>query len=864
MLANGAFTTNRYYQAWVNNGPCATQVTNVFSVNVNPLSVAGTISATQSICLGSSPNNLSITGSYTGTIQWQSGPTASGPWSNVAGATGTIFNSFGTLTDTVYYRATFTSGVCPAAVSNVVTIFVNQNTIAGSVTPPSQTICSGTSAATLTLSGFVGTTFQWQRSTDNTTWTNVTGTGTTYSPGALSTSYYYRVLVNNGACPQLPSASAQVTVVPSPIAGSLSVASQTICAGTTPANITLSGYTGTIQWEWSNNSAGPYTSISPGGTSPTLQGSAIVSATGTITTAKYIRAKLTNPPCTSTPYSAVHTISVTAGPVAGTVSPATQTICVNGTPLGLSLNGASGNVIWQWSSDNINWSNSIFNFPLLSNTQIIDVSCGGALVSTRYFRASVSLTSCVTVYSPSVQVNVVQPVAGTISPNQTICSGSIPGNINLSGYAGIIQWEWSLNGSTGWTVITGTTTAPLLGTTIGPLTSSRYIRAKLSYPPCANVVYSNTHQISVTPIPTVTVTSSQSICNGSSLGLVAGSNYSPATFNWSPATGLSATNIANPTAFPTTSTTYTVQATANGCTGSAVTTITVNPTPTANIITNGPLTICANQISTFVYSGIGASFLQWRLNGTNISNATSSSYIANASGTYTVVATSPSGCTNVSAPVVLTVNPLPTINAGTNQDICLGDSVLLNATASANIVWSNGNSNGQYVSPQITTAYIASTTNSNNCTNTDTVLVTVLYPSDSTINVSSLGPYTLNNTTYSQSGTYTQTINNAVGCDSTITLNLVYYGTGINETNASSFLLVMPNPSSDGVFDLMLQTMNASDVLYVRIYDQTGQKILGTTRYVERIDLSKYSSGLYLLEVILKQGRATKRLIIMD
>jgi hypothetical protein len=50
--------------------------------------------------------------------------------------------------------------------------------------------------------------------------------------------------------------------------------------------------------------------------------------------------------------------------------------------------------------------------------------------------------------------------------------------------------------------------------------------------------------------------------------------------------------------------------------------------------------------------------------------------------------------------------------------------------------------------------------------------LTILTPTSSVINASECSSYTLNGTTYSTSGTFVQTIQNAAGCDSTITLNL--------------------------------------------------------------------------------------------
>jgi hypothetical protein len=108
-----------------------------------------------------------------------------------------------------------------------------------------------------------------------------------------------------------------------------------------------------------------------------------------------------------------------------------------------------------------------------------------------------------------------------------------------------------------------------------------------------------------------------------------------------------------------------------------------------------------------------------------------------------------------------------------------------------------------------------------------------------------------------------QNTNTTLGCDSTITLNLIYYGTGINEANASSFLLVIPNPSSDGVFELFLQNAADSDVMYMRVYDQTGRVVFDSARAVERIDLSNHGNGMYMLEVGLPQGRAMQKLALL-
>jgi hypothetical protein len=61
---------------------------------------------------------------------------------------------------------------------------------------------------------------------------------------------------------------------------------------------------------------------------------------------------------------------------------------------------------------------------------------------------------------------------------------------------------------------------------------------------------------------------------------------------------------------------------------------------------------------------------------------------------------------------------------------------------------------------------------------------------ESSLTQTALDSYTLNGQTYTQSGTYTQVVPAANGCDSTITLNLSLNFTGINELGTSTKILV--------------------------------------------------------------------------
>ena len=106
---------------------------------------------------------------------------------------------------------------------------------------------------------------------------------------------------------------------------------------------------------------------------------------------------------------------------------------------------------------------------------------------------------------------------------------------------------------------------------------------------------------------------------------------------------------------------------ANGCINTDQVLVTVNPIPTVGA--GADQTICVDASVTL--SGSGAATYTWD-NG--VTNAIS--FAPTATTTYTVTGTSAAGCTSTDQ-VVVTVNPLPVVNAGVDQTICIGASVTL-------------------------------------------------------------------------------------------------------------------------------------------------------------------------------------------
>jgi hypothetical protein len=96
-------------------------------------------------------------------------------------------------------------------------------------------------------------------------------------------------------------------------------------------------------------------------------------------------------------------------------------------------------------------------------------------------------------------------------------------------------------------------------------------------------------------------------------------------------------------------------------------------------------------------------------------------------GTYDVslTVTNSTGSESETKTGFITVNALPTINAGADQAVCNGDTVTLNGTGATTYIWDNGVTDGTAFTPSTTSTYTVTGTDANNCTATDQVDITV-------------------------------------------------------------------------------------------------------------------------------------------
>ncbi len=229
--------------------------------------------------------------------------------------------------------------------------------------------------------------------------------------------------------------------------------------------------------------------------------------------------------------------------------------------------------------------------------------------------------------------------------------------------------------------------------------------------------------VKVNPLPLVDAGPDDSLCYGESLMLTA---TGAVQYTWSPATGLSDPNIANPQAGPLQSITYTIQGTdANGCTNTGLKHLEVLPLPVAEA--GPPQSICENERIQLQASG-GVQYHWTPSLGLSCSYCRSPELKAVQSTSYSVEVSDIHGCRSTDS-VFITVLPAPDVDAGTDQFICHYDSARLQASGGSTYYWSppEGLSDPRIANPvahpDTSRYYYVETTGSNGCKGIDSVAV---------------------------------------------------------------------------------------------------------------------------------------------
>jgi gliding motility-associated-like protein len=273
--------------------------------------------------------------------------------------------------------------------------------------------------------------------------------------------------------------------------------------------------------------------------------------------------------------------------------------------------------------------------------------------------------------------------------NQTICPGQASTVVNFSGTSGAI-FNWiNDNTNTGLTNANGSNTIPSFnGVNTGTTNNVSTISVTPSLGTCIGTPVNFT--ITVSPPPTVSTPTNQTLCNGQNTTAITFSG-SATTYSWvndNTATGLAGNGTGNIASFLATNTstsaitsTITVTPSSGSCSGTPVTfSITVSPAPTVTAPANQ--NVCAGQQTTSInFSGTATTY-SWTNDNTStglgasgngsIPAFTATNSTSNPITSIITVTPSSGSCTGTPVNFTITVSLSPTVDAVSSQILCDG------------------------------------------------------------------------------------------------------------------------------------------------------------------------------------------------
>ena len=642
-----------------------------YTILVNPIpNVAAIPSATY--CTGVAVPATAFTGSVVGaTFNWVNTNTAIGLGANGVGNTlGFTASNAGSGAISGVITVTPSANSCMGIPTNY-TVLVNPIPTVNAIS--SATYCNGVTVPATAFTGSVaGTTFNWVN-TNTTIGLGANGVGNapsfaTSNAGSSAITGVITVTPSANSCVGIPT---NYTVLVNPTPTVLVPPNATYCGG---ATVPISSFTSNLvgvnlSWTNSNPPIGLASSglgNLPSFTSSNTTSSPLVGVVSVTPTANS---------CVGIPVS----FSITINPPVVAPTVANATVCPNSSTF-LTATAPGGTYNWYDASvaGNLLITNATYTTPNLT-------------VTTTYYVNATNAFGCISPLTP-VSVTVLNFLPVSASPNTTICIGAAA---FLSVTPNGVGYTYS------WDSPTAPAFSAVFNPTVNPVATTVYSVTVTSANGCTGTGIT---QVTVNSLPISNPGNPISFCSGQS-GTLGSATQVGYTYTWTPTTGLSNSNLSNPTVSLTnlgttpSSNNYTLSVSLNGCQASNSVQVTVNPIPVSNGGT--PITLCAGQtgvIGTATNTGYTYSWLP----ATNLSSSTVSNPMVtgvnggstNTSVVYTVTTVDALTTCQSSANVIVTVLPLPTVNVGAVPAVCSGiASVPLNGTigGSANSgIWSGG------------------------------------------------------------------------------------------------------------------------------------------------------------------------------
>jgi gliding motility-associated-like protein len=379
-----------------------------------------------------------------------------------------------------------------------------------------------------------------------------------------------------------------------------------------------------------------------------------------------------------------------------------QVVCAGNSTTAIAFSGNA--TTYTWTNDS-----PAIGLPASGNGNI------NAFTATNTTANPISATITVTPFNnpcsgpPTTFTITVNPSPTVTNPgNQTICPGQASTAVNFSGTFGA-TFNWiNDNTNTGLTNANGSNTIPSFnGVNTGTTNNVSTISVTPSLGTCIGTPVNFT--ITVSPPPTVSTPTNQTLCNGQNTTAINFSG-SATTYSWvndNTATGLAGNGTGNIASFlatnsstSTITSSITVTPSSGSCSGTPVTfSITVSPSPTVTAPANQ--NVCAGQQTTSInFSGTATTY-SWTNDNTSTGLTASGSgsipaFTATNSTsnpiTSTITVTPSSGsCTGTPVNFTITVSLSPTVDAVSPQILCNGSqttAITFTGTGTS-YAWSN-------------------------------------------------------------------------------------------------------------------------------------------------------------------------------
>lgn len=222
----------------------------------------------------------------------------------------------------------------------------------------------------------------------------------------------------------------------------------------------------------------------------------------------------------------------------------------------------------------------------------------------------------------------------------------------------------------------------------------------------------DTIHVTYNPTPNVNLGPDQNVCAGTIVTLDA-ANSPGASYTWS--SGQNSQTIQ-----PTATGDYSVTVTNSfSCTDRDTVHININPLPSVNL--GADKTSCTGTLVTLDAGPNPGGTYNWS------SGQTTQTIQPVITGDYSVTVTNAAGCTDRDT-VHVTYDPVPSVDLGPDQNICIGTTIILDAANSpgSTYYWSSSQTTQtQVIQPSTTSDYSVTVTNAFGCTDVDSVIVYV-------------------------------------------------------------------------------------------------------------------------------------------